>query len=123
MIKGRRMLRVAVLGLMLSTVCASAAEPWEGLWAAEASWCRNSPGETDQVPVRYSRTGIEGLESACSLTKVTRLQKVNAWILDQSCSGEGESWSARELVMVTDEGDMVRFTEEGFAITMKRCRQ
>ena len=35
-------MRAAILALTLATAPALAAEPWEGVWAAEPGWCANA---------------------------------------------------------------------------------
>jgi hypothetical protein len=113
------MLRLALASLLLSTVCASAAEPWEGVWATDAAWCKNKSDQ--ELLVRYSSKAITSKETDCKVTKVTRVQKTSAWIVDQACAGDGGTWDTRDILMVTDDGDLIRFTDDGFAITMTRC--
>jgi hypothetical protein len=115
-----RMAWAAIAAMTLGSPCI-AAEPWEGVWATEASWCGNKPGETDAVPVTITRTFVEGYENRCDVTKVTRIQRMDAWVLDLGCSGEGEEYSTREVLALLDNGNLMRLTADRFAIEMKPC--
>ena len=75
--------------------------------------------------VSDSRLSIEGdsirfWESSCQLKNPVAVRDMNgATLFDVTCSGEGETWSYRALLMQGNEGlIMVR---DGYAFTYPRC--
>ena len=100
-----------------------AAEPWEGIWAAEKDWCQYADdiGSHDPAPIRITSSGIFGLENSCDISGVKRIDQLKAWVIDMACSGEGQQYDDRELFLITRDALLLRYTMDGFAIQMHRC--
>ncbi|HOV03563.1 MAG TPA: hypothetical protein PLJ34_02095 [Hyphomicrobiales bacterium] len=110
---------IALFGALVVSGAALAAEPYEGKWAAEAAWCRNTPATTDQVPITVSARGIEGYESSCPFTSVTR--KDGNYVAKAKCSGEGETWT--ETYVMAVEGRTLTLTyEDGSSVKFVKCK-
>ena len=115
--------RVARLGaaasaLALALAGAAAAEPWEGIWAAKPEWCG---GEGEGSAITITAEAVEGLENRCDITNVSPLGVGDSWRVDQFCTGEGMTDRASEIFLLTSEGALVRYTDEGMAVWMTRC--
>jgi len=110
-----------VVGLFATPTLA--AEPWEGIWAAEKDWCQYADdiGSHDPAPVKITPSRLSGLETACDITRVKRIDQLQAWIIDMACSGEGQQYDDRELFLITRDALLLRYTMDGFAIQMHRC--
>lgn len=60
-----------------------------------------------------------GLESACELTNPVNIRDMNARLFDAVCTGEGESYSYR-LMLMKKEGGLI-FAQDGFAFELVSC--
>lgn len=96
----------------------AAADDWEGVWAADPAWCGGG-GEGSAITVTAET--VEGRENRCEITNVSPLGVGESWRVDQLCTGEGMTDRTSELFMLTSEGALVRYTQEGIAIWMTRC--
>jgi hypothetical protein len=108
----------AIALLVLAAALAGAAEPWEGLWAANPAWC---DGGGEGVPVRITAGTFEGLENRCEIAGVSALGIGRSWRLDMLCTAEGMTDRASELFLLAEDGALIRYTEDGMAIRMTRC--
>jgi hypothetical protein len=104
---------------------ALAAEPWEGIWSAEKDWCQYADeiGSHDPAPVKITSSQFLGLENACDVTRVTKIDKLQAWVIDMACSGEGTSYDHREIFFITSDDMLLRYTMDRHVIEMHRCPQ
>ncbi len=60
-------------------------------------------------------------ESTCTLTDPVAVRGMtDAVLYDATCTGEGESWTRRILLMPASDGGLVR-VEDGYAVTYARC--
>jgi hypothetical protein len=100
-----------------------AVEPWEGIWAAEKDWCQYADGigSHDPAPIKITSSRLSGLETACDITRVKKIDQLQAWIIDMACSGEGQQYDDRELFLITRDALLLRYTMDGFAVEMHRC--
>lgn len=108
---------LAVLALTLSTA-ATAAE-WEGSWAADPAWCGEGAG--DGSAIRITTDEMQGLGNVCEITNVSPLGTGRSWRFDLKCSGEGTPYRASELIMLTRDGELVRYTEDDILVRMSSC--
>jgi len=98
---------------------ATAAEPWEGKWAADPSWCGNTSETTDAVPVVYSRRRMEGYENSCRVTDIRRIRSETR--LSLACEGEGMSYTDVQWLRVSGNRLRVR-DKDGSTVTFFRCK-
>lgn len=59
------------------------------------------------------------MESACTLTKPTPVNGMNATLYDAECSGEGESYGFR--VMFMPLGERLAMIQDGMVSELERC--
>lgn len=108
----------AIAALLALAAPADAADPWEGSWAADPAWCE---GGGEGSPVRITAGAFEGLENRCEIEGVTPLGVGQSWRLDLLCTAAGMTDRAAELFLLAEDGALIRYTEDGFAIRMTRC--
>ena len=115
---------IALIVCLALAAPALAAEPWEGIWAAEKDWCQYADriGWHDPAPIRITTSQIAGLENVCDVTRITKIGQMQAWIVDMACSGEGDRYDAREMFLITHDDLLLRYTIDGFAIELHRCQ-
>ena len=95
-----RILIVAIGLLMASTANAS---QFDGIYRLNKSWDCKSIG-MDGGAIEISGNTFAGVESTCSMTNPTRVRGMNAVLYDLNCSGEGETWSMRLMIMKQARG-------------------
>ncbi|MEM7399919.1 MAG: hypothetical protein AAF354_13415 [Pseudomonadota bacterium] len=119
-------MRIGIAATVLSlTTPALASEPWEGIWAAQKDWCQYADeiGSRDPAPLQITSSRLFGLENACDITRVSKIDKLQAWIVDMTCTAEGQQYVDRELFSITQDKRLLRYTSDGFAIMMHRCSE
>jgi len=60
-----------------------------------------------------------GVESACTLTRPTPVNGMNALLFDADCSGEGESYSFRVMFLALQDG--LAMIQDGAVTELERC--
>ena len=60
-----------------------------------------------------------GVENECALTNPVAVRGMQATLYDAVCSGEGESYTYRLMLMKTSDG--IAFVKDGFANRLTRC--
>jgi hypothetical protein len=116
---------IALIVCLAFATPALAAEPWEGIWAAEKDWCRYADeiGSHFPAPIKITSSRVLGIENACDITRVKRINQFRAWIIDMACEGEGLQYDDREIFLITRDDLLLRYTMDSFAIEMHRCPQ
>ncbi|MBL8569205.1 MAG: hypothetical protein JNK84_08975 [Phreatobacter sp.] len=87
----------------------ASAPGYVGRWAAEASWCRNRPGTTDELPIRLTARGMEGMENSCRFTRIEGASP--EWRVARTCQVEG--MTQRDRIVLRREGNSLRITYRG----------
>lgn len=106
------MRRAALLAVLL--LPGMAAAQVDGTWSLD---CGAGPEGT----ITISGDRIDFYESACTLAgPVSVRDMAGAVLYDATCTGEGETWSKRILLMPALDGGLVR-VEEGLALIYRRC--
>ena len=62
---------------------------------------------------------LYGLESACELTKPTNVRGMDAVLYEAVCSGEGEQYSYRVMIMPHETG--VYLASDGYVAEWQNC--
>lgn len=70
-----------------------------GRWAANVEWCAFPEGE--RRPIEITVTRFEGYENRCDIRSIT--QRDGGYEATLDCLGEGETFSERVLMVVSDE--------------------
>lgn len=101
---------VAAPGSWNNAVAQPAGEPgYAGRWAYQAGWCRNRPGTTDELPMRVTARGMEGMESSCRFTRIEGGSP--EWRVARTCQVEG--MTQRDRIVLRREGNSLRITFPG----------
>jgi hypothetical protein len=91
-----------------------------GTWAADETWCGNTPATTDQVPIRISALRFEGYENRCDITAIE--QRGDSYDAGLTCEAEG--MTSREAVNMRVVGDVLTLTwanRDGEPVRLVRC--
>jgi hypothetical protein len=109
------MIRLALAVTLALLPGLAAAQDFSGLYQLGA--CNPSDLEGR---IAISGASIQFYESTCQLANPVAVRYMgDATLFDVVCSGEGETWSYRALMMRGQEGlIMVR---QGYALTYQRC--
>ena len=91
---------------------------YDGSWAETSKIC--SATNTDIVPMRISGTTIHFYESNCELTDPVSIRGMNGHLVDFLCSGEGETWSLRGLLLLNIDGTLTLSFDERTSV-LERC--
>jgi len=85
--------------VLLSTTPHALAADYEGRWAEEPAWCRNTRASgTDELPITISRRLVETFASYCRVLSAVRTSRAT-WRLRTSCRDEGRAeWEPRTPV-------------------------
>jgi hypothetical protein len=92
-----------------------------GRWAADPAWCRNRPGTSDEIPITFTRRGMEGLENSC------RFDRIGGgpahWNIAMTCRGEG--MTARDQIELSVDGNTMQIvyrSRSDAPVKLARCR-
>lgn len=101
---------------------ALAAGPYDGLYRPDQPWatgwdCRSVGSDGGALAIRDG--ALFGVESRCALTAPVPVRGMNATLYDALCTGEGETWSNRVMILATETGVVV--IQDGFANPLRRC--
>ena len=99
---------------------AALADGFDGIYRPEGlgGWdCRSIGSDGGALAVR---DGVfYGVESACQLTNPVAVNGMSAVLFDAECSGEGESYAKRMMLMRVPDGLVV--IEDGFVSLLRSC--
>ena len=99
-------MRAVVFALLIAPTLVMA-QGVDGLYRPDADWaedwdCRSVGQDGGAVEIR---DGVfHGVEAQCKLTNPVSVRDMDATLYDAICTGEGESWQARLMIMDTAEG-------------------
>jgi hypothetical protein len=102
-----------------AAVTAQAREPYEGIWAAEAAWCKNKPFESDDTPIVIRRRRLEGLENRCTFVSIAKRGEV--WRVRAVCRGEGMTERRRFAFQRRGAQLVIRWDGDADGILYTRC--
>ena len=90
-----------------------------GRWAAQPEWCRNKPGNTDELPIRFTARRMDGFENTCRFDRVRG--GPGLWRIDATCQGEG--MTERRQMELRVDGATLRLKDRGdsAATRFTRC--
>lgn len=109
-------MRVGTIAAMCLVPGLAAAQVADGVY--EIGQCTEA-GSEGRVTV--AGTAVSFHESRCELTNETKVRDMAGAILyDAVCSGEGETWT-RRLMLMQGPSDRLVIVQPGFATTYQRC--
>lgn len=112
--------RVAGVALSLLAGAAVAEEPWEGRWVVDPANCRAELGDAAGFDIRDGE--MRFYESTCRIADAAPTGVDGAWVLETQCTGEGETWTRRMVLMLSGEHWQVLTLFEGDFLEYERCR-
>lgn len=107
-----------VLGLALGSVVS--AGPFDGDYRTGPDADCSRIGE-DGGALRIRDGIFEGVESSCRMTNPVQVVDMDAKLYTFECSGEGEVWKERTLLMNAADGQGIIMLWNGYAFTYERC--
>ncbi|RVT87331.1 hypothetical protein DXV76_04410 [Rhodobacteraceae bacterium CCMM004] len=107
-------------GLCLAALAApAAAGPFDGLWRpSPTADCTRVGG--DGGALKIEGDSFTGAESTCDLTLPVNVRDMNAVLYDMRCTGEGDEWTQRVLLMTAADGGLIMLLN-GFAFKYDAC--
>jgi len=101
---------------------ALAAGPFDGVYRQTAN------ADCDLVGVEGGTLEIRdnifyGVEVECRMTRPVNVMDMDATLYRMECSGEGEVWTERAMLMQSAEGDGVIMIWNGYVFRYSRCPQ
>ena len=109
---------------LLATVAAApvVAGPYDGVYRPDQPWAQNWDCESIGMDggALAVRDGVFfGVEAQCQLTNPVSVRGMAATLYDAVCSGEGESYDQRMMLMTTANG--IAFATDGVVSALRRC--
>ncbi|AZV77651.1 hypothetical protein EBB79_06925 [Parasedimentitalea marina] len=98
------------------------AAPFDGLYTSvDGTWsCNPEDLGMDGGVLGIQGAYLHGLENTCELTKPTSIRGMDAVLFDAQCSGEGEQYSYRVMIMRHEEG--LYLVQDGLVADWRRCQ-
>ncbi|GKY87856.1 hypothetical protein [Sinisalibacter aestuarii] len=101
---------------------AAGAGPFDGLYRPNDDWaerwdCQSVGMEGGALEI--TGTTITGVDNACTLADPVEVRGLNAVLYDRTCTGEGEPYSERLMLMGHDFG--VYVITDGLVLDWLRC--
>lgn len=110
--------------LLLATTPHVLAAGYEGRWAEDPAWCRNTRASgTDELPITITRRLVETYASYCRVLSAVRTSRA-AWRLRTSCRDEGQAeWEPRTPVtfVLRVDGNTLHLRGNDDIQTLTRC--
>jgi len=119
-----RALHTALLFLLAAPQLAAQERDFDGLYrpvgeAFEGWTCTEETIGQDGGALAVKDGKFFGIESACELTNPVNIRDMNAGLFDAVCTGEGESYTYRLMLMKKPAG--LIFAQDGFAFELVSC--
>lgn len=119
---GRRMFqRQLPLGLFALLIPSLAlASPYDGVYRQNANAeCALVGADGGALEIRE---GIfYGVEMSCRMTRPVNVVDMDATLYTMQCSGNGQSWTERAMLMQDAEDDGIIMAWDGYAFRYSRC--
>ena len=113
-----RALLIAVLAALSAPALAA---PYEGRWAEDVAWCRNTRQNGDEIAIVITSRSVEQFASSCVVRSVRR--NGAAWWLDTLCRDEGEDAKQRipNRFVLRVDGDQLSMRDLAGIRNFTRC--
>ena len=109
---------VATAALCIPTILA--ASPYDGIYRQSANAeCALIGADGGSLEIRE---GIfYGVEVECRMTRPVNVVDMDATLYTMQCSGDGQSWTERAMLMQNAEDDGIMMIWDGYAFVYSRC--
>jgi hypothetical protein len=95
------------------------AGPYDGTYRYDNGWnCRDIGSDGGAIRIANGRS--HGVENNCRMTNPVAIRGMKATLYDRDCSGEGETWSDRIMLMRQDGGKLL-IVNQGVSHVWQRC--
>jgi hypothetical protein len=110
--------------LLIATTPHARAAGYEGRWAEDPAWCRNTRASgSDELPVTISRRLVETYASYCRVLSAVRTSRA-AWRVRTSCRDKGQAeWEPRTPVtfVLRVNGNSLQLRDDAGVQNLTRC--
>ncbi len=96
------------------------AGPWDGTYRQAANAECALVG-VDGGAVRIADGVFTGVDSSCEMTLPVDVLDMDATLYTMICTGEGQTWSERAMVMRDAQADGIIMVWNGYAFRYARC--
>ncbi len=114
----RPILRLAALAALLAG--AAAATPYDGVYRQHANAECALVG-VDGGALRIAGGVFYGVDAQCRMTRPVDVLDMDATLYTMECTGEGQDWMARAMLMQAAGGDGIIMVWNGYAFRYNRC--
>lgn len=100
----------------------AAATPYDGVYKQTVTSDCGSIG-VDGGALEIREGIFYGVELQCRMSRPVSVVDMNATLYDMQCSGEGQNWTERAMVMKKAEADGIIMVWDGYAFVYEACAQ
>ncbi len=100
----------------------AAATPYDGVYKQTANADCALVG-VDGAALEIRDGIFYGVEVQCRMARPVNVVDMNATLYDMQCSGEGQTWTERALVMQRAEAEGIIMMWDGYAFAYDVCEQ
>lgn len=101
---------------------AVAAGPFDGVYKQTANAECSLVG-VDGGSLKIENNIFHGVEVECRMTRPVDVNEMSATIYHMQCSGEGQTWSERAILMPDAENKGIYMIWDGYAFRYERCEE
>ncbi|WP_210529216.1 hypothetical protein [Rubellimicrobium arenae] len=94
--------------------------PWDGTYRLSADADCGKVGEEGGA-LRIAGGQLQGVGSSCRMTQPVDVLDLDATLYVMECTGEGQTWTERAMIMGTAEGEGIFLLWRGYAFRYDRC--
>ena len=111
-------MRTIIFMLLLFMVSGVHAGQFDGKYRLNKQWdCKSVGMDGGAMEIRGGK--LHGVESLCLMTNPTKIRGMDAVLYDLKCSGEGETWSDRLMLLKQKNG--IYHIRNGWVSKWERC--
>lgn len=120
-------MRTIIFMLSFFMLTAVQAGQFDGKYRLDMNWdCKTVGMDGGAIQIRGGK--LHGVESTCLMKKPAKVRGMDAVLYDLQCSGEGETWSNRLMlikqkggILYIQDGFATQWKQDGFATQWKHC--
>ena len=115
--------KIHTLGLVLTALPAMlCASPYDGVYKqTEMAEC--ALVGADGGSLKIENDIFYGVEVSCRLTDPVEVEDMDATLYQMQCTGEGETWTERAMLMQDADATGIYMIWRGYAFRYERCEE